>query len=252
MSRPVRVGIIGANGRMGSRLVTLAEADGRLEVVARVTRGEPLASFDPQRIDAVIDFSTREQAPQTAQWCATHGVPLVLGTTGLSDASQAAIHSAASVVPVVAAPNFSVGVNALFALAGELAAMVGPDWDLEVVEAHHGEKVDAPSGTAKRLVEVLARSRVDLANASVTAGRDGVVGARPTDEIGVHAVRGGDVIGDHTVFYLGPGEQIQLHHHAQNRDIFVQGALRAARWLGAADRETSGLFDMADVLRSGG
>lgn len=252
MSGDVRMGVVGAGGRMGTRLVALGAATAGLDVVAQATRSAPLTSISPGDVDVIIDFSSRSQAPETARWCADHGVGLVLGTTGLSDAEQATVTEAAGRVAVVAAPNFSVGVNAVFALAGELAALVGSGWNLEVVEAHHKDKVDAPSGTARRLVDVLRAARSDLAESTVTSGRDGIVGPRPADEIGVHALRGGDVVGDHTVLYLGDGEQIHLHHHAQSRDIFAQGALRAARWLGVTGSRPPGLYDMADVLRDGG
>ena len=238
---------------MGRRLCALADEDPRLEVAARVDPTDPeahaaLNDVSAQDVDVVIDFSIRAQVVPTATWCGDHGVPLVLGTTGLDVADEDAVQKAASRTPVLDAPNFSVGVNALFALAAQAARMLDDGWDLEVVEAHHRRKVDAPSGTASRLVQVLADARRWDVEATRRPGRDGLVGARPSQEIGVHAVRGGDVVGEHTVFYLADGEEIRVSHRAQSRDIFVRGALRAARWI--AGREP-GRYGMQDVLAGG-
>ncbi len=247
MSGLTRVALVGANGRMGQRLAALMEADPALHLAGRVDAdGLSLKELDAGTVDVVIDFAVAEQAPTTARWCQGHAVPLVLGTTGLDDLAWGVVDAAAQVVPVVAAPNFSVGVNALFALAGELATMVGEGFDLEVVEAHHRHKVDAPSGTAVRLLEVLMAARE---GAVTRTGRDGLVGPRPDAEIGVSVVRGGDVVGEHSVLYLGEGEQLHLTHRATDRDIFARGALRAARWLVSATR-LARRYDMGDVLRT--
>ncbi len=243
-----RLAIVGAGGRMGQRLVALAPEVG-LTAAAQVDQGGPaLSEVDPGGVDAVIDFSVHAQAPGTAAWCAEHGVPLVLGTTGLDPAQREAVAGAAQRVAVVHAPNFSVGVNALFALVGQMAKLLGPGWDLEVVEAHHRHKVDAPSGTARQLGVHLAEARGWDYDDVVRGGRDGLVGARPDREIGMAVVRGGDVVGEHTVLYLSTGEQVSIGHRATDRDIFARGALRAAGWLLAAPR-SPGLYSMQDVLR---
>lgn len=249
MTSPVRLAIVGAQGRMGQRLVALGEADPRFEIAATIDAGgDPLDACSAATIDAVIDFSVREQAVQTAVFCMTSGIPLVLGTTGLSGAEKADIATAARSVPMVMAPNFSVGVNALFALAAQATPMLGEGVDIEVVEAHHRRKVDAPSGTAVRLAEILAEARGWTYEESVQCGREGQVGARPDKEIGMSVVRGGDVVGEHTVTYYGPGERLSITHRATDRDIFVRGALRAAAWAAASNR-APGLYDMADVLQ---
>lgn len=250
-NQPARVALVGAAGRMGARLDALAAEDAQLTVVHRVDADGPaLADCDAGGVDVVIDFSVRAQVGATAAWCRAHSVPLVLGTTGLEPDDQQAIDTAAQQVAVVQAPNFSVGVNALFALAGELARMVGDGFDLEVVEAHHRHKVDSPSGTARRLVEVLAEATATTYDAAATHRPEGLIGPRTDHEIGVSVVRGGDVVGEHTVMYLGPGEQVLLTHRATDRDIFVRGALRAARWLTVASQRPPGRYDMGDVLRT--
>jgi 4-hydroxy-tetrahydrodipicolinate reductase len=249
-ARAIRLALVGADGRMGRRLAALAAEDPRLCVAAQVDRGTPpLESLDPAAIDCVIDFSVRQLVGSTTAWCAAHRVPLALGTTGLEPEDRAALDAAAAHVPLVFAPNYSVGVNALFALAGELATMLGPAFDLEVVEAHHRHKIDAPSGTARRLVEVLAESRGQTYETAARAERNGLIGPRTDAEIGVSTVRGGDVVGEHTVYYLATGEQVSLTHRATDRDIFARGALRAATWLAVPGR-APGRYDMLDVLRT--
>ncbi|MGM0576210.1 MAG: 4-hydroxy-tetrahydrodipicolinate reductase [Myxococcota bacterium] len=250
MSAPGRIALVGADGRMGRRLDALAAEDDRLEVVARVDEGGPaLADLDPGDVDCVIDFSVQPQARATVDFCAEHGVRLVMGTTGLDDEDRDALRGAGERTSIVWAPNYSVGVNALFALAGELASMVGDGFDLEVVEAHHRHKVDAPSGTARRLAEVLAEARGTTYDAAARCGREGHTGPRTDEEIGLSVVRGGDVVGEHTIFYLGEGEQVLLGHRATDRDIFARGALRAARWLTVDGPRDPGVYDMGDVLR---
>lgn len=242
-----RVVLVGAHGRMGRRLDALIDGADGTRVTARVDQdGLSLGEIDALNADVVIDFSVAAQVAHTARWCQNHAIPLVLGTTGLGDAEWATVSALGAAVPVVAAPNFSVGASALFALAGELAALVGEGFDLEIVEAHHRHKVDAPSGTAVRLLELLSEVRQ---GAVTRCGREGLVGPRPDGEIGVSVVRGGDVVGEHTVLYLGQGEQLELTHRASDRDIFARGALRAARWVAVADRPP-GLYDMGDVLRT--
>ena len=242
--------LVGASGRMGGRLDALATASDQWTVGGRVDAGQTLESLQSSLpIDCVIDFSVLAQVQPTLDWATSRGVPVVLGTTGLEDGHRAALSEASALIPVVWAPNFSVGVNALFAVAGELAQLLGEDWDLEVVEAHHRLKVDAPSGTARRIAELLARSRGATYDEVARSGRDGQIGPRSPSEIGMSVVRGGDVVGAHDVLYLGEGEQLTLSHRATDRDIFARGALRAARWLLSPGGRAPGLYDMGDVLR---
>ena len=241
-----RVAVVGAEGRMGRRLVALAPEAG-LVVGGTYDFDRPLDPAVAPDADLVIDFSVRAQVASTCATCARYGLPLVLGTTGLGPEDLAAVDALAGTVPVGFAPNFSVGVNALFALVAEAAQMLGEGWDVEVVEAHHRHKVDAPSGTAKELVRRIARVRGLDPAAAVRHGREGLVGARGAGEIGMHALRGGSIVGEHRAHFLADGEEIVLEHRALDRDILVRGALRAARWL-LADRP-AGRYDMGDVLR---
>lgn len=244
------IALVGASGRMGERLAALMSQSEDLSVVAQVDAGQTLEErVGDQPVDCVIDFSVLGQVVQTLEWARGRRVPVVLGTTGLEASHLAALESAALMVPVVWAPNFSVGVNAMFAVAAELVSLVGSDWDLEVVEAHHRHKVDAPSGTARRIVDLLAAARETTYESASRPGRQGLVGPRTADEIGVHVVRGGSVVGTHEVHYLGSGEEITLTHRATDRDIFVKGALRACRWLLRPPGRDPALYDMGDVLR---
>jgi 4-hydroxy-tetrahydrodipicolinate reductase len=169
----------------------------------------------------------------------------VIGTTGHTDAQVACIRHAAGQIPIAFAPNYSVGVNTLFWLARRATEILGPSFDLEVVEMHHRLKKDSPSGTAKRLAEILAEVRDLQYNEDVRHGRQGIVGERTDKEIGMHAVRGGDVVGDHTVIYAANGERVELTHKASSRETFARGALRASLW---ANGRSPGLYDMQDVL----
>jgi 4-hydroxy-tetrahydrodipicolinate reductase len=235
--------IVGSKGRMGQALVRLA-SDAGCEVVALIDRGDTLES-SIARTDAVIEFAHHSISEATAQLCASHGKALVLGTTGHSNAEQKTIEAAAKKVPIVWAPNFSVGVNLLFALTQKAAEVLGPDYDREIVELHHRMKVDAPSGTAKRLGEILAQAQKADYEKVVRHGRSGETGKRSSTEIGMHAFRGGDIVGEHTVYFAGIGERIELTHRAASRDTFASGALRAATW---AVKQKPGLYSMQDVL----
>lgn len=195
--------------------------------------------------DVAIDFTGPASTRRFVEACAERGVPAVVGTTGLDAPALAALDEAAKHVPVVFAPNMSVGVNLLFHLAARAAALLGPDFDAEIVEMHHRNKVDSPSGTAQRLAEVVAGAKgLDLERDAVH-GRSGQVGARPDSQIGVMTLRGGDVVGEHTLMLAGAGERLELTHRATDRGIFARGAVRAARWV--VGREV-GRYDMADVL----
>jgi 4-hydroxy-tetrahydrodipicolinate reductase len=243
-SRPLRLLINGAKGRMGQALISCAAADPTLSVTAGIDAGDdfPGALAD---CDAVIDFTHADTTAGVTEACAKAGKILVIGTTGQDNAVRALIAESAARIPIVFAPNYSVGVNTLFWLTRRAAEILGPDFDLEVVEMHHRLKKDAPSGTARRLAEILAEVRGLQYDADVRHGREGMVGERTRTEIGMHAVRGGDVVGDHTVIYANVGERVELTHKASSRDTFAKGALRAAQW---AVSRPPGLYDMQDVL----
>jgi len=244
MSAPLRLCICGSRGRMGEALIRCAAEDPELQVTAEIDAGDDFISA-LAKCDAVIDFSATQATPQIAKACAEAGKTLVIGTTGHELAEREQINKAAERVPLVFSPNYSVGVNTLFWLTRKAAEILGPGFDLEVVEMHHRLKKDSPSGTARHLAEILAEVRsLDYADAA-RHGRAGIVGERTAQEIGVHAVRGGDVVGDHTVIYATPGERLELTHKASSRDTFARGALRAAKW---AAKQPAGLYDMQDVL----
>ena len=244
MNSPLRLCIYGAKGRMGQALIRCAAEAPELQVTAEVDAGDDFPAA-LTRCDAVIDFSATHITPQVAQACADAGKVLVIGTTGHELAEREQINQAARHIPLVFSPNYSIGVNTLFWLTRKCAEIVGPDFDLEVVEMHHRLKKESPSGTARHLAEILAEVRkLDYAEAA-RHGRAGIVGERTHDEIGVHAIRGGDVVGDHTVIFAAPGERLELTHKASSRDTFARGALRAAQW---ASRQPAGLYDMQDVL----
>lgn len=241
---PIKILINGARGRMGNALIGCAGRDPGLTVEAALDIGDDLGGFLP-KCQVAIDFTHATTTASVAAACAGCGIPLVIGTTGQSDDDLAKIRTAAETLPIVMAPNFSVGVNALFWLTAEAARILGPGFDLEVVEMHHRLKKDAPSGTAKRLCEVLAEVRGWDADSVLCHGRSGMPGERPASEIGMHSLRGGDVVGDHTVVFAGDGERVELTHKASSRDTFATGALRAAKWLIG---RPPGLYDMQDVL----
>lgn len=241
---PLRVLINGARGRMGQALIAGAQRDPELVVGAEVDEGDDFAAALAD-CDTVIDFTHAPVTAGVAEACAAAGRPLVIGTTGHDDRQRAAIVGLAGRIPMVFAPNFSVGVNTLFWLTQKAAEILGPDFDLEVVEMHHRLKKDSPSGTARRLAEILAETRELSYARDVRHGREGMVGERTRTEIGLHAIRGGDVVGDHTVIYAALGERLELAHKASSRETFAHGALRAAKW---AVAQPAGLYDMQDVL----
>src|SRR5215469_3769212 len=236
--------IAGAGGRMGRELVTCAKNFADIDIVGQLGRGDDLNGII-SKADVVIDFSSHTATPKIAGICARNKKAIVIGTTGHSDAERNEIAECQSAIPMVCASNFSTGVNALFWLARKAAEILGPDYDLEIVEMHHRKKKDAPSGTAKTLVEILAGVRkLDLDKAA-RYGREGIVGERTSSEIGIHSMRGGDVVGDHTVIYANAGERLELTHKASSRETFANGALRAALWV---VKQKPGLYDMQDVL----
>ena len=195
--------------------------------------------------DACIDFSHHSALESVLAACIAAKKTLVIGTTGISDAGVSRIREAAAHIPIVYSGNYSTGVNTLLWLTRRAAEILGPEFDLEVIETHHRMKKDAPSGTAKMLAETLTEVRDLQYNEDVRHGRFGDVGARTRGEIGMHAVRGGDVVGDHTVLFAALGERVELTHKASSREIFARGAIRAAIW---AHGKPAGLYDMRDVL----
>ena len=270
MTAPVRIAVAGAGGKMGQALVEAVLADGGATLAAAVDiaespavgrdAGERFGRATGVRVgsdvdaavhaaDVLIDFTRPEGTLAHLAACVRHGTAAVVGTTGLSDEQKAALDGHARKIPIVFAPNMSVGVNVLLSLVEAAARQLGPAYDIEIVEMHHSQKVDAPSGTALGLGEAAARGsgRV-LAECSVS-GRHGVTGPRKEGTIGFAALRGGDVVGEHTVIYAGAGERIELSHKATSRQNFAAGALRAAHYI--AERRAAGkpgLADMRDVL----
>jgi 4-hydroxy-tetrahydrodipicolinate reductase len=239
-----RVIIIGSQGRMGRALVACAANFRGLEVAGQVDAGDDLRAVIGKG-DVVIDFSSHSTTPGIVELCAKNKKAIVIGTTGHSDAEKSKIENRKSKIPMVWSSNFSTGVNTLFWLTRKAAEILGPDFDLEVVEMHHRLKKDAPSGTAKSLAEILADVRELQLEKAARHGRMGIVGERTAAEIGIHSIRGGDVVGDHTVIFANTGERVELTHKASSRDTFANGALRAALWV---VRQRPGLYDMQDVL----
>lgn len=236
--------INGSKGRMGQALIACAAQHPNLQVVAAVDQGDNLAALIPQ-CDAVIEFSFHSVTAGVAALCAQHGKALVIGTTGHTEAEKAEIRNLQSKIPIVWASNYSTGVNTLFWLTRKAAEILGPSFDLEVVEMHHRMKKDAPSGTATTLLEILGDVRKVQLEEQLRHGRHGITGERTSSEIGIHAVRGGDVVGDHTVMFAAVGERVELTHKASSRDTFANGALRASAWVVG---KAPGIYSMQDVL----
>lgn len=262
----IKVVVTGAAGRMGTQIVRLVRATEGMALAGAVERpggavgqdAGTLAGLGPVGVavvdelakalpgaDAVIDFTSHEASARHAGTCAEKGVPLVIGSTGFTPEAKAAVAAAAKRIPVVLSPNMSVGVNVLFELVRQAAQVLGDAYDVEIVELHHKKKRDAPSGTAVRLAEVAAEALGRDPKDALAYARHGILGERPPWQIGVQTLRGGDVVGEHTVFYCGEGERLELTHRATSREQFARGAIRAARWIAG---KPAGLYDMADVL----
>lgn len=244
--QPLKLLVTGCRGRMGMAVTECANLDPEVTPECGIDMGDSLEEAIV-RCDAIIDFTLPGFTSELLESAVKHGKILVMGTTGHEDSLIAAIGDASSSIPIVHAPNFSVGVNTLFWLTAKAASILGDSFDLEVIEMHHRHKKDAPSGTARRLAEILAEASGLSYDADCRHGRFGDVGARPSGEIGVHALRGGDVVGDHTVVYAADGERVELTHKASSRFTFANGAIRAAKWV-RSEGHRSGLFDMQDVL----
>jgi 4-hydroxy-tetrahydrodipicolinate reductase len=263
----IKVIVAGAAGRMGSRLVALISNATALTLAGAIEgKGHPAVGDDVgetagcgragipitddlttllDRGEVVIDFSSPEATLDHLRTVAQHRRAMVIGTTGFSASQLEELKSLASRVPCVLSPNMSVGVNLIYKVIGEMAKTLGDEYDIEVIEAHHRLKKDAPSGTALKIAEVLAKAvSRDLDQVGVYA-RKGLIGERKKGEIGIQTIRAGDIIGDHTVLFGGMGERIEVTHRASSRDTFAGGALRAARWV---VRQPPGLYDMMDVL----
>lgn len=253
--------IVGAAGRMGQCLCSLAKADPALNLVGAVDSDERVGSLESlgcpvadklsgipglENGAAIIDFTAPEVSLGTAHLAARNGNPLVIGTTGLGEGHFAELNELAKKTAIFWSSNMSIGVNVLAKILPLLTQALGDDYDIELVELHHNRKKDSPSGTAITLGKCLAGARGwDLPDVAVD-GRSGLVGARPKAQIGFHAVRGGDVVGVHTVYFMGPGERIEVSHQAHSRENFAQGALRASVWL--AGQKPGKLYGMADML----
>lgn len=263
MAGLISVCVGGACGRMGRRILELAAVaddfgiggafdlpayDGQAIALGQGGQTVTVSSDAGAAIaksDVLMDFTVADACVEHVRAATDAGKPAVVGTTGLSDTQQGELAAMAREVAIVFAPNMSVGVNLLFKLTGDVARILGLDYNVEIVEVHHNLKKDSPSGTAIRLAERAAAALGLDCGSQVIYGRAGMVGERPRNEIGVHAVRGGDVVGEHTVSFIGHGERIELTHRAHSRDNFARGALVAARFVVSAAR---GLYDMQDVL----
>jgi 4-hydroxy-tetrahydrodipicolinate reductase len=264
----IKVIVSGVCGRMGARILSVITEDKDVKLVGALEKkGHPkfgkdageanglgklgvLISNDLEHIigegEVIIEFTTPETTLEHLRTAIEHNKAMVIGTTGFSPEQLKEIKEIATQIPCVMAPNMSVGVNLLFKLVKGVAAVTGDDYDVEIVEAHHRKKKDAPSGTAIRIAEILTDTLGrDLKDAGVY-GRKGTTGARTKKEIGIHAVRAGDIVGEHSITFAGPGERIVLKHCAHSRDTFAQGAVRAAKFLAQAKK---GLYDMQDVLK---
>jgi 4-hydroxy-tetrahydrodipicolinate reductase len=262
-----KVVVTGAAGRMGTQIVRLVRATPGLALHAAVDRpgsratgqdAAALAGLPPAGVaigddlakalagaDVVIDFTSHEASARHAELCAEHGVALVIGSTGFTPEAKARVAAAATRIPVVLSPNMSVGVNVVFELVRQAAQVLGADYDVEIVEIHHKKKRDAPSGTAVHLGEVAAQALGRDPAEALAYARHGIIGERPPAEIGVQTLRGGDVVGEHTMFFCGEGERVEITHRATSREQFARGAIRAAQWLPG---KPAGVHDMADVL----
>ena len=262
----MKICVAGACGRMGQRILELAVAEEDLEIGgafdapalagtklnigqesnrSRIVVVSSDTAAELAKSDVLIDFTVAQACVGNVEMAAQAGKPCVIGTTGLPIEYRAELLAMARRVPIVYAPNMSIGVNLLFKLTSEAAKILGLDYNVEITETHHNLKKDSPSGTAIRLAERAAEALGINYQADSVHGRHGMVGERPARQIGVHALRGGDVVGEHTVAFIGKGERIELTHRAHSRDTFARGALRAARFVASAP---AGLYDMQDVL----
>ena len=268
---PVRIAVLGATGRMGRSLIQAIHDSTEFELAgALASPDSPALGSDAgdvaglsrrfgtavtadhavalERADVALDFTTAGAVRRNLAACLVHGCPLLVGTTGLDAATGAALDEAVARLPVLVAPNTSLGINLLSQLVERAAAALPPEYDIEILEAHHRYKVDAPSGTALRLGEAAAAGRGEELKSLATPARTGAAGPRRAGSIGFAVIRGGDIVGEHTVLYAGPGERLELTHRAHDRMTFAYGALRAAEWLRG---RAAGRYTMGDVLGFG-
>ncbi|MAP17065.1 MAG: 4-hydroxy-tetrahydrodipicolinate reductase [Verrucomicrobiales bacterium] len=244
MNNPINILVTGSNGRMGKAIIDCASNHDEVVISKGIDLGDSLDDHLDD-CDIVIDFSTHTFTEELVDKCSEKGKPIVIGTTGHTDEELNLIQSATKIIPIVMAPNYSIGVNTLFWLTRKATKILGSDFDLEVVEMHHRLKIDAPSGTARKLGEILAETTGVSYAKDTLHGRHGIVGERTKKEIGMHSMRGGDVVGDHTVIYANDGERVELTHKASSRNTFANGSLHAAKWVHG---RSPGLYDMQDVL----
>ncbi|TAN04112.1 MAG: 4-hydroxy-tetrahydrodipicolinate reductase [Rhodanobacteraceae bacterium] len=242
MTNPISIAINGANGRMGRALQDLLREDARFELAAAVDSSD--AWREAPHINVVIDFSTSDGFDAALRHCTANGIALVSGTTGLDDARRKSLNAAAAKIAVLYAANFSLGIAVLTRLLREAAAAL-PDWDMEIVEAHHARKVDAPSGTALALGRAAAAARAQDFDKVALLSRAGHVGARAKGAIGFASLRAGDIVGEHTAMLAAAGERLELSHRATDRSIFARGALAAAAWIAG---KPPGAYSLDDVL----
>ena len=255
----MKVAVAGAGGRMGRALIEAIDGDrgltlaAALDVAGSPSIGQEVAgvkvtsdiSKAVSAADVLVDFTRPEGTIKHLDACLKQARAMVIGTTGFSDSEKKKLSEGAKRIPIVMSPNFAVGVNVLFKVVETAARALGDDYDVEIVEAHHRHKVDAPSGTALKLGELIASAlKTDLPAAAVH-GRHGDTGERPMKQIGFHAIRGGDIVGEHTVLFIGAGERLELAVRSQSRMTYASGAVRAAKWL---RKRPAGLYDMFDVL----
>lgn len=261
----VSIVVVGANGRMGRTICDLVQesseytlagcidsaskvADLSVRMIGKCPVSDDLSDLLPRvsKETCLVDFTAPQVSLNTAKLCVEHHHPLVIGTTGFSQAEIHQLEEYAKEIPLFWSSNMSIGISVMRKILPELARALGSDYDMEIMEIHHKHKKDSPSGTALTLAEGLAKTRDwDLKDVRVS-GRDGIIGERPEREIGVQALRGGDVVGVHTVYFLGQGERIEVTHHAHSRQNFARGALRAASWL--VNQEKGRLYSMPDLL----
>lgn len=263
----INVGVIGAGGRMGRMLVEAVQQNPQTRLTAAIERqGSSLVGADAgevaavgrldvqivddlqsviNKIDVLIDFSLPDATEQNMQVCAAHNVAMVIGTTGFNEQQEQVLATASEQVAIVYAGNYSTGVNLSLKLLGMAAKAFGTDADVEVIEAHHKHKIDAPSGTAYMMAEAVAEARGQNLKDVAVYGREGQTGAREAGTIGIHAIRGGEIIGDHTVMFIADGEVVEITHRARARMTFAAGAVRAATWI---VQQSAGQYNMQDVL----
>ena len=266
-NKTIKIGVMGAGGRMGRMLVEAVQDNPKTTLSAAIERqGSSLVGVDAGEvaaigclgvqivdnlaaviddIDVLIDFSLPDVTEQNMQFCAKHKVAMVIGTTGFNDEQEQVLHNASKEIPIVYAGNYSTGVNLSLKLLEIAAKAFGEDADVEIIEAHHKHKIDAPSGTAYMMAEAVANARGQNLKDVAIYGREGQTGAREAGTIGIHAIRGGEIIGDHTVMFIADGEVIEITHRARARMTFAAGAVRATTWV---IQQVAGHYNMQDVL----